>query len=133
MMYHQLLFIVLCLVNFSFGDKVSESPPDVKKLLENAVKKCAPKYPSVPSIDFEHFCEANVQTSDNSTKCMIMCVGDETGYFTKYKNAPESVDVAKMEAAGAKCSEIVKPDPCDAGYEQWKCLCEAENPEKFKI
>lgn len=114
---YQLLFLVICLIGSSLAD---DDVPDIKK----ALKTCAPKYPSVVKLDFDDFCEPSVQTSDKDTKCLIKCIGDATGYMTKFKGS----EAPSVEAALTKCFALVKPDACDTAYDQWKCICEAERP-----
>lgn len=119
----KLLLFVICLIGSSLADG-----PEIEK----AYKTCAPNFPSVDSQVLDKFCEASYQTTDKDTKCLMKCVGEGTGYATadgkiivsKFKaSASPLVDQAKLEAALTKCFEMVKPDPCDTAYDQWKCLC----------
>lgn len=120
------------MVGSSFADG-----PDMEK----AYKTCAPKFPTVDSKVLDQFCEPSFQASDKETKCLMKCIGEETGFATadgkiilsKFKSAaPTTVDPVKLDTALTNCSSVIKPDACDTAYDQWKCLCDADRAAKPK-
>lgn len=101
---------------------------------EKAYKACAPKFPTVDSKVLDHFCEPSFQPSDKNTKCFMKCVGEETGFASadgqlrvdKFLNYSSPEDAVKVGPELIKCSDMIKPDPCDTAFDQWKCFCKPQ-------
>lgn len=101
---------------------------------QQAFIMCGGQYPSVDLNVFNDFCEPSFKTSDNSTKCLIKCVGEQTGFSgadgkinqTMFMNVTSSlppIDPATLNAGVAKCSSLATTDTCDTAYQQWNCYC----------
>lgn len=123
-MYKLLLSVLLAI-----GLTLANVPPEVEK----AFKTCTAKLPKADAKVMDKFCEASYTKADNDTKCLLRCVGEETGLFTpdgriiegQFLNfAPPSVAKAKLDEVLAKYSVMIKADSCDTAFSQWKCMCE---------
>lgn len=131
-MYQPLvLSIIICLIGLAVAPAVSDDTPDFEK----AFITCLPKFPSVDLDVFNNFCEPSFKTSNNDTKCLIKCVGEETGHsstdgkliISKFLNDSLALaELAKFDAGVANCTSLVKADACDTAYEQWNCYCALE-------
>lgn len=123
---------LLLLVVFLIGSSLADDPDPLKKALD----KCSLKFPSVDIKVLKEICKGTTHTIDKDTKCLIKCVGVESGYVmdsgimiaSKIKKTLSAVpDQAKADAAIKKCAAVVKPDACDMAFDQWKCMCDIDS------
>lgn len=121
---YQPLLLLFCLI----GSSLAGGPE-----FEKAYKTCAPKFPTVDSHVMDEFCDPSFQASDKDTKCLMKCVGEETGFSSadgklrvdKFMNYSSPEDATILAPELTNCSALVKPDACDTAYDQWKCFCVA--------
>lgn len=120
---HKLLLLLSCLVGSSLAGEGPE--------FEAALKKCAPSFPSVDKNMMDKFCDPDFETKDKDSKCLVKCLGQETGFSTadgklivdKFLTSSTKEAAAVLEPELKKCAAMDKSEACETAYEQWRCFC----------